>query len=113
MFEYLRAIEGPDPRDPTSVPVAPLPRKAPVKRLRVGYLKSRFEGDIPDNPASPERAQRARETRKIDQAALETLAALEGVALARYRLAFYGGWYLDLESVEHAFREGVKRLTPA
>jgi hypothetical protein len=38
----------------------------------------------------------------------DPLAALEGVALRRYRLAFYGRWYLDLESVERAFREGAR-----
>jgi aspartyl-tRNA(Asn)/glutamyl-tRNA(Gln) amidotransferase subunit A len=35
----LRAIEGPDPRDPTSVPVTPMPHKSAGRRLRVGILK--------------------------------------------------------------------------
>ena len=38
----------------------------------------------------------------------EPLAALEGVLLERYRLAFYGGWYLELDSVERAFRQGAR-----
>jgi aspartate/methionine/tyrosine aminotransferase len=38
----------------------------------------------------------------------EPLAALEGVTLQRYRLAFHGGWYLELESLERAFREGAR-----
>lgn len=35
----LRAIEGADPRDPTSVPAPALPRKPSGKRLRVAVLK--------------------------------------------------------------------------
>ena len=38
----------------------------------------------------------------------EPLAALEGVALERYRLAHDGGWYVDLESLERAFRQGAR-----
>jgi len=38
----------------------------------------------------------------------EPLAALEGVALHRYRLAFHGNWTLELESLERAFREGAR-----
>jgi alanine-synthesizing transaminase len=38
----------------------------------------------------------------------EPLAALEGVRLKPYRLAFHGRWYLDLDSLEHAFREGAR-----
>lgn len=73
----LRVINGPDGKDnavfdvPFNWDVA-----ADVKKLRVGYLKSRFEAEIPENPANPERAQRMRETRKIDQTALETLRSL-------------------------------------
>ena len=48
----LRAIEGPDPRDPTSVPVAPLPRKAPVKRLRVGVMRNAAEHIQPEVAAN-------------------------------------------------------------
>ncbi|MEP6768618.1 MAG: amidase [Acidobacteriota bacterium] len=36
----LRGIEGPDPRDPTSVPVAPLARKNPGGRLRIGIMRA-------------------------------------------------------------------------
>ena len=37
----------------------------------------------------------------------EPLAALEGVRLRSYRLAFHGRWYLDLESLDRAFRDGA------
>ena len=40
----LRAIEGPDPRDPTSVPIAPMARKSAGRRLRVGILKGKLGG---------------------------------------------------------------------
>jgi Asp-tRNA(Asn)/Glu-tRNA(Gln) amidotransferase A subunit family amidase len=73
----LRVINGPDGKDNAVLDVPfNWDAMADVKKLRVGYLKSRFEGEIPDNPANPERAQRMRETRKIDQAALETLRSL-------------------------------------
>jgi aspartyl-tRNA(Asn)/glutamyl-tRNA(Gln) amidotransferase subunit A len=39
----LRAIEGPDPRDPSSVPALPIARKAPGKRLRVGVMRGAAE----------------------------------------------------------------------
>lgn len=45
----LRAIEGPDPRDPTSVPIAPLPRKPPpVRRLRVAVMTDAAEHIQPE-----------------------------------------------------------------
>jgi len=73
----LRAINGPDGKD-NAVFDVPFnwDAAADVKKLRVGYLKSRFEAEIPENPSFPERAQRMRETRKIDQAALDTLRSL-------------------------------------
>ena len=37
----------------------------------------------------------------------EPLAALEGVELERYRLAFHGRWHLDLEALDRAFRGGA------
>lgn len=38
----------------------------------------------------------------------EPLAALEGVTLRRYRLAFDGAWSLDRDSLERAFGAGVR-----
>ncbi|HXM78862.1 MAG TPA: amidase, partial [Thermoanaerobaculia bacterium] len=44
----LRAIEGPDPRDPTSVPIAPMARKSAGRRLRVGILKGAGDWTQPE-----------------------------------------------------------------
>jgi Asp-tRNA(Asn)/Glu-tRNA(Gln) amidotransferase A subunit family amidase len=73
----LRAICGPDGKDGTVIDV-PLNWNAgaDLKRLRVGYLKSAFEGEITDDPKNPERAQRAREIRKIDEEALGVIRSL-------------------------------------
>jgi aspartate/methionine/tyrosine aminotransferase len=38
----------------------------------------------------------------------EPLAALEGLRLERYRLAWDGAWHLDLDSVERAMTAGVR-----
>lgn len=40
----------------------------------------------------------------------EPLAALEGVRLRRYRLAWDGGWHLDLGSLEAAMDDGVRGM---
>ena len=41
---------------------------------------------------------------------LEPLAALEGVRLIRYRLAWDGGWHLDLGSLEGAMERGPRAM---
>jgi aspartate/methionine/tyrosine aminotransferase len=41
---------------------------------------------------------------------LEPLAALEGVRLIRYRLAWEGGWHLDLGSLEAAMEHGPRAM---
>jgi alanine-synthesizing transaminase len=41
---------------------------------------------------------------------LEPLAALEGVRLMRYRLAWDGGWHLDLGSLEAAMDQGPRAM---
>jgi len=73
----LRAIHGPDGKD-NSVIEAPFEwdTTANVGRLRVGYLKSTFEGEIPEDPNNRERSERAREARKFDIAALDTIRSL-------------------------------------
>jgi Asp-tRNA(Asn)/Glu-tRNA(Gln) amidotransferase A subunit family amidase len=77
----LRAICGPDGKDAS---VFDLPFNwnagADPRRLRVGYIKAAFEGEIAEDPKNPERAQRAREIRKIDTEALGVIRSL-GIAL--------------------------------
>jgi len=49
---------------------------ADVKKLRVGYVKAAFEGEIPENPENPQRVQRQREMRKFDEEALRVIRSL-------------------------------------
>jgi len=73
----LAAIQGPDGRDNT---VLDLPfawdAGRDVRRLRVGYLKSDFEGEIPDDPQNPDRARRQREIREMNKTALTFFLSL-------------------------------------
>jgi Asp-tRNA(Asn)/Glu-tRNA(Gln) amidotransferase A subunit family amidase len=73
----LHAIGGPDGRDNT---VLDLPFSwdagRDVRRLRVGYLKSDVERDIPEDPKNPERARRMREAQAFAKASLETIRGL-------------------------------------
>jgi Asp-tRNA(Asn)/Glu-tRNA(Gln) amidotransferase A subunit family amidase len=73
----LAAIQGPDGLDNT---VLELPfawdAGRDVRRLRVGYLKSDFEGPIPDDPQNPERVRRQREIRDMNTAALTFFLSL-------------------------------------
>jgi Asp-tRNA(Asn)/Glu-tRNA(Gln) amidotransferase A subunit family amidase len=77
----LRAISGPDGKDAS---VLDLPFNwnagADPRKLRIGYIKAAFEGEIPEDPKNPERARRAREVRKIDEQALGVIRSL-GIAL--------------------------------
>jgi Asp-tRNA(Asn)/Glu-tRNA(Gln) amidotransferase A subunit family amidase len=77
----LKAIHGPDGKD-AHVIDAPFDWDATrdVRALRVGYEKSDFEGDIPDDPKNPDRVERLRTARKLNVAALEVIKGL-GVKL--------------------------------
>ena len=73
----LAAIQGPDGLDNT---VLELPfawdAGRDVRRLKVGYLKSDFEGDIPDDPQNQDRVRRQREIREMNRAALPFFLSL-------------------------------------
>jgi Asp-tRNA(Asn)/Glu-tRNA(Gln) amidotransferase A subunit family amidase len=90
----LDAIQGPDRKD-NSVLDVPFnwDATADVRKLRVGYLKSAFEAEIPDDPKNQERVDRMRETRKLDLAALEAIRSL-GIKLKPIELP-----KLDAESL--------------
>jgi Asp-tRNA(Asn)/Glu-tRNA(Gln) amidotransferase A subunit family amidase len=73
----LRAIAGPDGKDNSLIDV-PFNWNSgtDLKKLRVGYLKSTFEREIPPAPGNPERAERARAAQKMDLAALDVIRSL-------------------------------------
>jgi Asp-tRNA(Asn)/Glu-tRNA(Gln) amidotransferase A subunit family amidase len=73
----LHAIQGPDGRDNTvlDVPFAWDARRD-VRKLRVGYLKSDVEREIPDDPKNPDRARRMKEARTFNEASLEVIRGL-------------------------------------
>ena len=73
----LHAIQGPDGRDHTvlDVPFAWDSARG-VRRLRVGYLKTDVEREIPDDPKNPERVRRMREAQAFAKASLETIRGL-------------------------------------
>jgi len=75
----LRAIIGPDRKD-NHVIDAPFDWDAgrEVRTLRVGFIKSDYEGEIPEDPQNPERAQRMRDARKFNQ---EALAVIKGLGV--------------------------------
>ena len=77
----LHAINGPDGKD-GHVVEAPFDWDATrdVRTLRVGYVASDYEGEIPDDPKNPERTVRLREGRQSAQAALDVIRSL-GIAL--------------------------------
>jgi Asp-tRNA(Asn)/Glu-tRNA(Gln) amidotransferase A subunit family amidase len=77
----LHAINGPDGKD-NHVIDAPFDWDATwdVRRLRVGYVKSDYEGDIPVDPQNPQRAERMKEARKTGLDALAVIKSL-GVKL--------------------------------
>jgi Asp-tRNA(Asn)/Glu-tRNA(Gln) amidotransferase A subunit family amidase len=73
----LHAIQGPDGRDNTVLDVPFVwDARRDVRSLRVGYLKSELERDIPDDPRNPDRVQRQREGRAFAQGSLDTLRRL-------------------------------------
>jgi len=73
----LKAIQGPDGKDAHVIP-APFDWDAArdVRKLRVGYIKADYEGDIPDDPKNADRVQRQREMRKFNVEALAVFRAL-------------------------------------
>jgi Asp-tRNA(Asn)/Glu-tRNA(Gln) amidotransferase A subunit family amidase len=75
----LRAINGPDGKDNhvLDIPFA-WDVTAPVKSLRVGYVKADYEGDIPDDPKNEDRVRRQREMRKFN---LDALAVVKSLAV--------------------------------
>lgn len=79
----LNAIKGPDGQDSSVVDV-PLnwDASADVKRLRVGYLQSQFEREIPDsdNPRRQRFIERMRENQSMGKRSLDVIRSL-GVQL--------------------------------
>jgi Asp-tRNA(Asn)/Glu-tRNA(Gln) amidotransferase A subunit family amidase len=73
----LHAINGPDGRDNTVLDV-PFAWDAgrDVRQLRVGYIKSDVEREIPDDPKNPERVRRQKEAQTFAKASLETIRGL-------------------------------------
>ena len=74
----FNAIYGPDGKDNSVIDVPfNWNANADVRKLRVGYLKnSYFREEIPDDPENPERVQRQRESKKLDDDALNVLLSL-------------------------------------
>jgi Asp-tRNA(Asn)/Glu-tRNA(Gln) amidotransferase A subunit family amidase len=73
----LHAIQGQDDRDNTvlDVPFA-WDAGGDVRKLRVGYLKSDLERDIPDDPRNPDRVRRMREAQAFNRASLDVIRGL-------------------------------------
>jgi len=91
----LHTIQGPDGRDNT---VLDLPfawdARRDVRKLRVGYLKSDIERDIPDDPKNPERVRRMKEGQAFNKASLEIMRGL-GIGLAPVELPKMGSGPMD------------------
>jgi Asp-tRNA(Asn)/Glu-tRNA(Gln) amidotransferase A subunit family amidase len=77
----LHAVNGPDGKD-NHVIEAPFDWDAgwDVRRLRVGYVKADYEGEIPVDPQNAQRAERMKEARKAALESLEVIRSL-GVKL--------------------------------
>jgi Asp-tRNA(Asn)/Glu-tRNA(Gln) amidotransferase A subunit family amidase len=73
----LHAIQGPDGLD-NSVVDAPFAWDSgrDVRKLRVGYLKSDVEKEVPDDPKNPDRVQRMREAQAFTKASLDVIRGL-------------------------------------
>lgn len=113
----LDAIQGPDGRDNT---VIDLPFNFDATRevsgLRVGYLRSAFEGEIPATPNNPESAEVERATRRNNREALDVIRSL-GIELVPFDLPEVSIAAIDLiRYVETAayFEDATRRgdLTP-
>lgn len=82
----LHAIQGPDGRDNTVMDVPfNWDASADVKGLRVGYLRSEFEGEIPLTAAGPAGTEFQRATRANNQEALRIIRSL-GVEVVPFDL---------------------------
>jgi len=91
----LHAIQGPDGRD-NSVIAVPFAWDAlrDVRKLRVGYLKTDVEREIPEDPKNPDRVRRMKESRAFNRASLETLRGL-GVSPVPVELPKMGSGPMD------------------
>ena len=73
----LDAIQGPDGRDNTLMDLPfNFDATAEVRGLRVGYLRSAFEGEIPENKSNPEGTEVERATRSNNLQALDVFRSL-------------------------------------
>ena len=75
----LKAICGPDRKDNHVIP-APFDWDAgrDVRKLGVGYIKTDYEGEIPDDPKNPDRVERQRTSRKFN---VDALAVIKGLGV--------------------------------
>jgi len=80
------AIHGPDGKD-NSVLDVPFNWDATrdVTSLRVAYLRSYFEEEIPDDPENPERVAARRQSRRHDEEALKVIRSL-GVEVVPFEI---------------------------
>ena len=73
----FEVIQGPDGKDNTLLDVPfNWDATAEVAKLRVGYLRTAFEGEIPANPENRERAARQRQIRRNNEDALRVIRSL-------------------------------------
>ena len=80
------AIYGPDGKDNTVLDVPfNWDASADVTKLRAGYLRTAFEGEIPEDPANPGRAAEQRQTRRNNEEALRVIRSL-GVTVVPFEL---------------------------
>ena len=79
-------IYGPDGKDNTVLDVPfNWDATADVTKLRVGYRRLAFEGEIPEDPENPESAALRRQTRKNNEEALRVIRSL-GVEVVPFEL---------------------------
>jgi Asp-tRNA(Asn)/Glu-tRNA(Gln) amidotransferase A subunit family amidase len=80
------AIYGPDGKDNTVLDVPfNWDAQADVTKLRVAYLRAAFEGEIPEDPANPDRAAQQRQARRNNEEALRVIRSL-GVDVVPFEL---------------------------
>jgi Asp-tRNA(Asn)/Glu-tRNA(Gln) amidotransferase A subunit family amidase len=108
----LSVINGPDGKDNSLIDVPfNWDATADFKKLRVGYLKTRFEREIVDDPKNPNaRIEQQREQKRIDDAALAVFRSL-GIQLKPIELPAFPdsdlGFILSVESA--AAFDGITR----
>ncbi len=98
----LHAITGADGKDNSVIDVPfNWDSGGDPKKLRVGYLKATFEPEIREDPENPQRAERARETKRLNDEALGVLRGL-GIQLKPVELPSFPsadlGFILSTES---------------